>query len=47
MFRVFAAGAQHVEGDALRGFLADPRQTFQLVNQASQRLSVIFHSFDN
>jgi hypothetical protein len=26
MFRVFAAGAQHVEGDALRGFLADAGQ---------------------
>src|SRR5208282_1384694 len=41
--RVFPGSAFQVEGDPLRGFLPDPRQVFQLINQASQRLRIVFH----
>jgi len=43
MFGVFAAGAQHVEGDALRGFLADAGQVFQCVDEAGQRFGEVGH----
>jgi hypothetical protein len=43
MFRVIAAGAQHVEGDALRGFLADAGQALQRVDETGQGFGEIGH----
>ena len=40
---VLAAGAQHVKGEALRGFLADAGQALEFVDQPRQRLGEIGH----
>ena len=43
MLGVVAAGAQHVERDALRGLLADAGQALEFGDQARQRFGEIGH----
>src|SRR6185312_6267686 len=46
-FGIFAAGAQHVERNALRRFLPDARQFLEFLDQQSKRLGKIGHVLEH